>query len=54
MLPVFNTFRYGIMAIGGKTDVSAGIPNKIEFQCEDDQDKNSKVAQGETKGKNYS
>lgn len=50
MLPVFKTFRYGIMAIGSKTDVSASIPNKIEFQREGDQDKNTEAAGGKTKG----
>jgi hypothetical protein len=38
------------MAIGSQTDVSASIPNKIEFRREGDQDKNIKAAHGKTKG----
>jgi hypothetical protein len=43
------------MAIGSKTDVSDNIRNKMKYQCEGDDEKNTKVAHGNTaKGKLFS
>jgi hypothetical protein len=39
------------MAIGSKTDAAHNIPNKMKYQCEDDQHKSTKMAHGKTKGK---
>lgn len=36
------------MAIGSKTDVSDNIRSKMKYQCEGDDEKNTKAAHGKT------